>query len=148
LSNNEFIKAKRNDAVDGCYVVMFDLDHFKKVNDTYGHPAGDAVLKAVANRVVDTIRPYDLFGRYGGEEFILFLTDITEEHLPILLERLRTAICESPINVGDGVEVHASASFGAVLAIGYETLDEAIKAADVAAYEAKRGGRNRFVIGG
>lgn len=127
-----------------CFIIMFDVDHFKQVNDTYGHAAGDEILKVIAARVKRTIRPYDLFARYGGEEFIIFVTDVDKKAAENLTERIRMSICESPF-ICNGTAMQMSASFGLAQASPTASLDEIIRQADNALYEAKKGGRNKSV---
>lgn len=127
------------------FIMIFDLDHFKKVNDNYGHLAGDKVLKEVAQRVERAIRPYDLFARYGGEEFIILVADVDKINAQNLAERIRLNICQTPINVG-GVPITVSASFGVAVATPLNDLDTAIGLADKALYQAKEEGRNRVVF--
>ncbi|MCL1854243.1 MAG: diguanylate cyclase [Clostridia bacterium] len=131
-----------------CFIIIFDLDHFKKVNDTYGHPAGDKVLTEVAQRVKNSIRPYDILGRYGGEEFVMLMTDIKEinrENAANAVERIRQGICKAPIQFG-GSSIPVSASFGIAYAAPLNDLDAAIQYADDALYQAKAMGRNRTVF--
>jgi diguanylate cyclase (GGDEF)-like protein len=127
------------------FIVLFDVDHFKAVNDTHGHIIGDRVLKCIADRVKEAIRPYDLFGRYGGEEFILFVADISEEDITCYTERIRMAINSAPITY-EGMELTVTASFGIARLVTEEGLNAAIKLADAALYEAKGSGRNRTVL--
>jgi len=143
LTATQFERSKRTNAE--VYIVLFDVDHFKRVNDTYGHPVGDEVLKIVVNRVNSAVRPYDLFGRYGGEEFILSVPDIDEEGIACYMERLRLAICESKVSVG-GVDLAVTASFGASRLTPENGVVSAIKAADEALYTAKKTGRNKAVL--
>jgi len=128
----------------GCYIIVFDLDHFKKVNDTYGHQAGDKVLKEVAARVKRSIRPYDLFGRYGGEEFIVLMPDIKKDDAMKAAERMRLDIAVLPVEFEDK-QIMVTASFGVACAAPENDLDNATKYADEALYEAKNSGRNRVV---
>ena len=131
-----------------CYIAMFDLDHFKAVNDTYGHQAGDAVLKDVAQRVKNTIRPYDILGRYGGEEFTLMMTDVKEIDKEVIIsavERIRLEIQKSPVEF-EGKSIPVSASFGISYAVPVYDMPTAIKYADEALYEAKETGRNKVVF--
>jgi len=126
-------------------LLMIDLDHFKKVNDTYGHLLGDEVLKNAGYRITQAVRSYDFVGRYGGEEFLAVLSSCTSDDLRSIAERTRSVIAETPIStlVGD---VIVTASIGGVVGSG-ETPDlELLSAADSALYEAKRIGRNRVVI--
>jgi diguanylate cyclase (GGDEF)-like protein len=145
LSLIQFERTKRIN--NSSYIAMFDIDHFKKVNDTYGHIVGDKVLKCVAERVRSAIRPYDIFGRYGGEEFILFISDINEEDIKIQIERMRQAICDSPM-IFDGTALTVSASFGVAPILPPNDLTEVIRIADEQLYKAKNAGRNRVMIAG
>ena len=128
-----------------CFLAIYDLDHFKSVNDEYGHLAGDKVLKETVQRVKDVMRPYDIFGRYGGEEFIILLCDITEEDAISTVERLRKEICKSPVEFGK-LQITVSASFGIAALLTGSDIDVATKYADKALYEAKAGGRNRVAF--
>jgi len=131
-----------------CYVAIYDLDRFKAVNDTYGHQGGDKVLKEVAGRVKKMIRPYDLFGRYGGEEFIILLADIKEinkENAKNIMERIRLDISGAPVEF-NGKEIPVTASFGIAYAAPKNDLETAIKFADEALYQAKNSGRNKVVF--
>jgi len=126
-------------------LVLFDIDHFKTVNDTHGHPAGDAVLKAVATCCTATLRPNDCFGRLGGEEFAVLLPETAAPDAYLVAERLRNAIAGMPIDGTPGLTV--TASFGiAAFAKETGTLDAWLQAADTALYAAKHAGRNRSVI--
>ena len=130
------------------FIIIFDLDHFKAVNDTYGHLAGDKVLIDVSQRVKNAIRTYDVLGRYGGEEFIILMTDIKDidkEDAMSAVERIRQEICKGPV-VFEGVEIPVSASFGMAYATPKNDLSTAIKYADEALYSAKEAGRNRLVF--
>lgn len=128
-------------------VIMADVDHFKRINDTCGHMEGDRVLKRIAEVFRANIRPYDAVGRYGGEEFLIVLPECNEQHAAELAERLRKATCgDAKLALQDGVRF--SMSFGVT---GTGTLprshwESAVKAADEALYEAKRNGRNTVVF--
>ena len=131
-----------------CFIMIFDLDHFKSVNDTYGHLAGDEVLREISRRVKNTIRPYDVLGRYGGEEFIILITDvvpINKENAIKAAERIRENICKEPVAYED-IEIPVSASIGIAYAAPVNELTEAIRLADEALYEAKETGRNKVVF--
>jgi diguanylate cyclase (GGDEF)-like protein len=128
-------------------VVMLDVDHFKAVNDTHGHPAGDAVLREVASRLTRALRIEDVFGRYGGEEFLIVTRGITLERGAQLAERMRVLIDSSPV-LFDGTSIPVSASFGVASLTCCGDAREAaalLAIADARLYEAKRGGRNRVV---
>jgi len=144
--NQVAAQIERTRRINGeAYIVLFDVDHFKKVNDTYGHAVGDEVLKMVVDRINTAIRPYDLFGRYGGEEFILSVPDINEYDIRCYMDRLRLAICDTPIPVG-GVQLTVTASFGASRLLPEDGIAAAIKVADEALYMAKRDGRNKAIM--
>jgi diguanylate cyclase (GGDEF)-like protein len=119
-------------------LLTFDVDHFKAINDGFGHPVGDQVLKRVSRTVSGLLRPADVFGRLGGEEFGLLLPMVGGEEAFGCAERLRLAIAAS---VGEG-QPHATASFGLALVEHPADLDLALAVADGALYAAKRGGRN------
>ena len=127
------------------FMILFDLDHFKVVNDTYGHQAGDEVLKETSLRVKKATRPYDLLARYGGEEFIIHMSDIAKEDVLKATERIREDVCKTPV-VFEGKEIPVSASFGVAFAAPQNELQAAIKYADEALYQAKESGRNRVVF--
>lgn len=126
---------------------MADLDFFKSLNDTYGHDAGDSVLRAFAAMLLDTFRQSDLVCRYGGEEFAFLFPESSLAEARILAERFRTRWSEYDIYLPDGSLVRVTVSIGLADA-GSGTIDEALKAADEALYEAKRQGRNRTVVAG
>ena len=121
---------------------MFDIDHFKKVNDTHGHTAGDAVIKNTSYVLMNTIRKTDIAGRYGGEEFGVILTNTEGHTAQYFAERLRKKI-ESQTVVYEGTEIKYTISLGiAELDMSMENHQQWIEASDAALYESKRGGRN------
>ena len=123
-------------------VILLDIDHFKKINDTYGHFAGDAVLRETAARLRHNMRPYDQVGRYGGEEFLVVLPNCDLEQASQQAERMRLRLNETSMII-EGTEVHVSASFGVTVSDGSErTPDLFVRVADEALYQAKAGGRN------
>ncbi len=124
-------------------LIMFDLDHFKWVNDTYGHATGDGVLRAFAATVQSSLRPADLFGRYGGEEFVAILPGATIEAAMVIAERVRNGFANLSILAADH-QVHSTVSAGvANAASSAVTLEAIIRIADGALYRAKELGRNR-----
>jgi diguanylate cyclase (GGDEF)-like protein len=127
------------------WVVLVDLDHFKRVNDLYGHEAGDTVLKALGEVLKSTTRSSDISGRIGGEEFLHVITHADEEHLPMIVERTRTKLAARNFSFG-GEEVTVTASFGVAgvrRGDAMPTFSELVNRADRALYRAKQGGRNR-----
>jgi two-component system, cell cycle response regulator len=125
-------------------IVMADLDHFKRVNDTYGHLGGDAVLREAAERMRSTLRPYDGIGRYGGEEFLIILPGCDENDAGKLADRVRQKINGVAVTTSEGL-IWISISMGvASRAEAYDTKAEGlIRAADQALYKAKGNGRNQ-----
>jgi len=148
LARKEFSRSEREKIPMG--IVLFDIDKFKSINDTYGHSAGDLVLREVARRTKASIRPYDALGRYGGEEFLLVLPGCDLFSCAQQAERLRIEICQNPIEITAGgaiVELPVSASFGSTSLISSHptTIEGLIGIADEALYQAKRSGRNRVM---
>ena len=136
----EFNRFVRNTAPSS--LVMFDIDHFKQVNDTYGHPAGDKIITLVGDTLRKVMRKTDIAGRYGGEEFGVILTDTDSEHAKIFCERLRTAI-EALKPVVDGVEIPFTVSLGvAELDDQTASAKDWLANTDQALYQSKHNGRN------
>lgn len=133
-------------------VGMIDLDHFKTVNDTWGHLSGDAMLQKVAAELKGCLRTTDQIGRYGGEEFLFFLTETDLETGVWVAEKLRAAIEHLPSPVVEAPDLHITASIGLTeLQLGTDpppTATDLIRAADGALYQGKEAGRNRVVIAG
>lgn len=124
-------------------LIMFDLDHFKRVNDTYGHQAGDLVIRSVAKKVGETIRKEDIFARYGGEEFAVLLRNTEIEGAFIMAERVRRAVEDLEVT-HNGRRIPCTVSIGVAKLDGSTTRpSELIEAADERLYQAKRKGRNR-----
>jgi len=128
-------------------VALLDLDHFKTVNDQYGHQVGDQALRQVSGILSQYVRPYDWAGRWGGEEFLLLLPGANLAGAAMVAERIRQNIAESVLTLADGQEVHLRVSIGVGCASGdskdYPSFEELVKQADEALYQAKREGRNR-----
>jgi diguanylate cyclase (GGDEF)-like protein len=120
--------------------IMVDIDHFKRVNDTHGHAAGDAVLCAVAERLRTRLRLEDLIGRWGGEEFLILLAQTEAAEAATLAEALRQRVGSSPIEAG-GAKVTVTVSLGCAAALDRD-FEKLIRRADAALYEAKSAGRN------
>ncbi|WP_455202905.1 diguanylate cyclase [Kaarinaea lacus] len=127
-------------------VVMTDIDYFKKVNDTHGHQAGDAVLIEVAKRIKASLRELDIVGRYGGEEFMLILHETPLQTAFRIAERIRLGIADHPINLTDLI-LHITMSFGVAMVEPGDSVETVVKRADDALYKAKHGGRNQVIVG-
>jgi len=133
-------------------VLLLDIDHFKKVNDTYGHNVGDEILKIFGDRLKDKLRSFDLVARLGGEEFVVILPDVSEQRAHLVAERLRASIIEQPFkcSVPEG-QLTVSASLGGAFidsAVNVQTPAQVLARADKCLYEAKEGGRNCVVFEG
>ena len=135
MLKDEFNRTSRNK--NPFSIIMFDIDYFKKVNDTYGHEMGDRVLIAVANTVGKTIRDIDKLGRYGGEEFLIILPETELQKAIEIAERARHAIENLKIN-----NIKVTASFGVTSSAGMSLVTAMLETADNALYEAKDAGRN------
>lgn len=127
-------------------ILFMDIDHFKKFNDTYGHDVGDRVLKFVADTLSRNSRPFDVIGRWGGDEFIGIMRKVSRQQLVYLGNRLRMLVEASYIQTGND-KLHVSISIGATLVCDNDSTDTLIKRADTLLYESKRAGRNRLTIG-
>jgi diguanylate cyclase (GGDEF)-like protein len=147
ILDRELIRSAREKRPVG--VVLADLDHFKTINDTYGHFAGDAVLREFVRRVNSSIRTYDSVGRYGGEEFLIVLPGCDEELTRKHAERIREALANEPMFLNEESRV-VTCSFGAIACFpdGATQQESLIRIADDALYEAKRKGRNVVVYRG
>lgn len=128
-------------------VLMMDIDHFKKVNDTYGHAAGDLVLKEFAARIGRNIRGVDLAARYGGEEFVVMMPETPTDWATMIGDRLRQEVCDNPFDVGLSTgPISISVSIGVATSSDDETPGQLLESADRALYEAKSSGRNKVVV--
>lgn len=130
-------------------VLLADLDHFKRINDAYGHLVGDEVLQETARRLTETVRSYDVVGRYGGEEFLVLLPRCNAISTRDRAEQIRAAVCSQPMQTRQG-PVSLTLSLGAVSSRdwGHVSADSLVKEADDALYRAKAQGRNRVVFVG
>ena len=148
--SEELARCERASA--SCAILFIDLDHFKRINDTWGHRAGDAILREVASRLRNTLRLEDFVGRYGGEEFALVLVDADIVGASETAERLRLAIAGQPCmwqtdDGGTNVTIPITASIGVAAYILHGvTREELVERADQAMYRAKQGGRNRVCV--
>jgi diguanylate cyclase (GGDEF)-like protein len=129
-------------------LVLFDCDHFKAINDRFGHAVGDAVLTQLAQIALTEFRQSDLLARYGGEEFIALASDLGPESADVMAERVRAAIEQTIFRAPDGLPMRITASFGVAVADAQaiEHVDQLFGTADKALYAAKSGGRNRVVV--
>lgn len=141
----ELAYAKRHNTT--LSMLMFDVDHFKRVNDTFGHLAGDLVLAKLAQITASTLRSEDIFGRYGGEEFAILCRGVNLPNAAILAERIRTLVQSTPfVFENNTIPVTISVGVAAFPELNFDDPLELIGAADEALYEAKRSGRNRVVL--
>jgi two-component system cell cycle response regulator len=124
-------------------IIMVDLDHFKKINDTHGHPCGDAVLQEAAKRMTLSVRAYDAVGRYGGEEFLIVVPEADAPATLALAERIRKTLESKPVAAQEG-EISITASLGVAVSMDAKryTPDDLLRLADEALYRAKARGRN------
>jgi diguanylate cyclase (GGDEF)-like protein len=142
--SEEFERARRVHAP--VCICLLDIDHFKKINDQYGHISGDLVLQALSRFLKGEIRPYDSLFRYGGEEFLFCLPNTQLDEAEQLLNRLRKALEGLDIAICEGQSVRMTASFGVALANTEESIDKSIESADHALLFAKANGRNRVCV--
>ncbi|HEX3881348.1 MAG TPA: PleD family two-component system response regulator [Stellaceae bacterium] len=147
LAHLEEVAARSNGAATDTAVLMFDIDHFKDVNDQYGHPAGDDVLRQLAARALRGLRSVDLVARLGGEEFLVVMPETNLSAAMVVAERLRSAVASEPFELhATGRKIPVTISIGvAVAAENGEAVDDLLKRADEALYAAKNSGRNRVV---
>lgn len=127
-------------------VLFIDIDHFKKFNDTYGHPVGDMILRSIANTFKANTRPYDLYGRWGGEEFVGIIRNIKADDLEMLGKRILSLI-EKTYIVHDENKLSVTVSIGATLVREEDSSESLIQRADRNLYKAKSTGRNRLAMG-
>lgn len=139
----ELIRSQRERTTVG--IVMADLDHFKRINDTSGHMAGDNVLREVARRMCASVRPYDAVGRYGGEEFLVVLPGCDVSGAVGRAEGLRNAIGNTPVDTPEGM-IPVTMSLGVAVGTKPEEIEDLLHAADTALYQAKNQGRNQVVV--
>ncbi|WP_375549238.1 PleD family two-component system response regulator [Oceanicaulis alexandrii] len=153
LFNRRYTVSRLRQALDGLNasheplaVGLIDIDHFKRINDTWGHNAGDQVLQEICTRLGGELRAIDVAGRYGGEEFLVVFSNTTAKEASDAMERARLAVCATPVTLretGDVIDVTMSA--GIAEAFMDDSVEALIERADTALYEAKRSGRNRVV---
>jgi diguanylate cyclase (GGDEF)-like protein len=147
LLDLELLRAGRQQAPVA--IVLADLDHFKKINDTYGHIAGDSVLRIVAQKFQALVRPYDAIGRYGGDEFLFVLPGCDRASALGLIERIRADVCAAKLDTTEG-QIPVTLSMGLIVYSQHEGADAkaVLRDTDAALYRAKNGGRNQIVVVG
>lgn len=144
LAERELERSRRNG--HSLAIILFDIDDFKRVNDKYGHLAGDFVLHETCQACKGIVRLYDVFARFGGEEFIFLLPDTDEERAKAMAERLRYLISEREV-IYNEMDIHITISVGiAIFDPRKDTLDDVINRADSALYQAKKMGKNRLEL--
>jgi two-component system cell cycle response regulator len=142
---DELIERAGGDGIRAA-LLLFDIDHFKKVNDSHGHAAGDQVLRQIAVRALNSVRGADLVARLGGEEFVVVMPETELGIAAAVAERLRAAIAQQPFNVGDAAPLSLTVSIGVTAtASGGDARDLMLARADEALYAAKAAGRNRII---
>ena len=153
LPNRRYIELKVKQSLEDLQqfgrlfgLLMFDVDHFKQVNDRHGHDAGDAVLKVISETMTKSLRANDIVGRWGGEEFLAVLLDVDAGLLRGLAERCRSLVAESGALSGES-RIYVTVSVGATLVTREDSIYEAIKRADQLMYVSKSSGRNRITVG-
>jgi diguanylate cyclase (GGDEF)-like protein len=143
LSGKEQTRARRHG--NAFSVLMLDIDHFKKINDTYGHPVGDLAIKALADVCSKALRPHDILARYGGEEFVLTLPHTPADGARAVAERMREAVEKVEVPSEQGT-VRFTVSIGVSTYVDGEPFDHIVERADKALYASKQGGRNRVTV--
>jgi diguanylate cyclase (GGDEF)-like protein len=144
ILQRELSRAKREDTIVG--VLLADLDHFKHINDTYGHLAGDAVLREAAHRITAAVRSYDAVGRYGGEEFLIVLVGCeSDDDMLKQAERVRSSVSAGKVQIPEGA-ILVTVSVGVASSIEHHEVEPVLRTADTALYRAKRAGRNRVEL--
>jgi diguanylate cyclase (GGDEF)-like protein len=153
LPNRRYIELKVKQSLEDLQqfgrpfgLLMFDVDHFKQVNDRHGHDTGDAVLKVISETMTKSLRANDIVGRWGGEEFLAVLLDVDAGLLRGLAERCRSLVAESGALSGES-RIYVTVSVGATLVTREDSIYEAIKRADQLMYVSKSSGRNRITVG-
>lgn len=130
----------------GLSLMMIDVDHFKKVNDSFGHHAGDECLKQIQRRIGENIRAVDLLARFGGEEFVVLLPDTKINEAQIIAERIRFIIAEKPFDFLDSCKINQTISIGVAQMSYGDSTNQLIENADKCLYKAKNSGRNKVVV--
>jgi len=130
-------------------MLLIDADHFKKINDQWGHPTGDVALKSITDAIRSSLREHDIVGRIGGEEFAVFLPGANEEEALMVAERIRTAVEKVVFVPGERAERYPlTVSIGGVAKLGDASLSQIMTIADRKLYQAKESGRNKVMVAG
>ena len=153
LFNRRYTVSRLRQALDGLHAnhepvttALIDIDHFKRINDTWGHNAGDQVLKEICVRLSEQLRAIDIAGRYGGEEFLVVFSNTTAREACEAMERARLAVCATPVTLREtGDIINVTMSVGVAEAFREDSVEALIERADTALYDAKRSGRNRVI---
>ena len=153
LFNRRYTVSRLRQALDGLRAnheplttALIDIDHFKRINDTWGHNAGDQVLKEICARLNEQLRAIDIAGRYGGEEFLVVFSNTTAREACDAMERARLAVCATPVTLREtGDIINVTMSVGVAEAFMDDSVEALIERADTALYDAKRSGRNRVI---
>jgi len=147
--NRRYIKMNLNSRLDEMSrygwtfgILFIDIDHFKKVNDIHGHDVGDEILKMIAKTLLNNLRPFDVLGRWGGEEFTAIIANINEQQLYFIANRFRLLVENSALHKGSDI-IRVTISIGATFAQSNDTMDTLLKRADQLMYHSKLSGRNR-----
>lgn len=151
IQRSKTLLQEAQDSETPAAIILFDIDHFKRINDTYGHETGDFAIRHLVTVLKRELPPETLFARYGGEEFVVYVPDCTEAEARATAERLRAALASSPLTLQNGENLTITSSFGVAqtAADGSEQkLQALLRDADQALYEAKREGRNRVALYG
>jgi diguanylate cyclase (GGDEF)-like protein len=143
-----FEEVQRERGTEAVALLLIDVDRFKQINDRFGHVAGDVVVAEIARRIQHALRPGDLCGRWGGDEFIVLLHGLAADRLEAISARVVEAVCTQPILLADGDLVSVTLSVGAYCVTAKDTIDTATDRADAAMYRAKKEGRDRIVFAG
>jgi two-component system cell cycle response regulator len=143
---DELMRSTGKEAVNVA-ILLFDIDKFKQVNDTYGHAAGDDVLRELAARTTNSVRSVDLVARWGGEEFVVVMPETDLGIALTVAERLRGAVAREPFTIkSDGQKLQVTISIGVTVAGDGDDRDSMLRRADVALYTAKARGRNCVIV--
>ena len=138
----KIIKTSIREKQELCAIIL-DIDHFKKVNDNYGHDVGDKVIISCANTVSSIVRESDIFARFGGEEFVVLFPNTNVDGAKVIAEKIRLTIEATPV---ESINITVSIGLARFNAKEIENIDQLIKQADLGLYEAKEGGRNRVIF--